>query len=34
MRRYITIEALTGLLVGVRWSPWLFAVQDFEVQER
>jgi len=32
--RYITIEVLTGSLLGVPWSPWLFPLSDFGVQER
>ena len=34
MGRYIAVEVLTGLLAGVPWSPWLFALQDVKVQER
>ena len=34
MERYITVEMLTSLLLGVPWSPWLFSLYDFGVQER
>ena len=34
MESYIVVEVLTGLLAGVPWSPWLFALQNFEVQGR
>jgi len=30
--RCITAEVLTNSLLGVPWSPWLFALRDFEVQ--
>jgi len=32
--RYITVEVLTGSFLGVPWSPWLFPLYDFGVQER
>jgi len=32
--RNITVEMLTGSSPGVPWSPWLFPLYDFGVQER
>lgn len=29
---HIAVEVLTGSFLGVPWSPWSFALQDFEVQ--
>ena len=34
MELYTAVEVLTGSMLGVRWSPWLFALQDSEVTER
>jgi len=34
MERYMTVEVLTGSLLVVPWSPWLFGLYHFRVQER
>ena len=34
MRRYLTFEVLTSSFLGVPWLPWLFALQEFEVQDK